>query len=113
MAEGLSEAELPHLHIYGQGYWHDDVWLQGSRAGLKALRDAIDRCLAESASARSLAITADGEGYNVVIDVRSLEALDRQPLPYIDPIAGGPPDWTGVHVDGRAALRSPAHEGER
>lgn len=86
---------LPWLHVYAQNAWHDDVQIEGTRSALMNLRAALDECLAKGLDSHAAAITSDGEGYSIVVSIRTVEALDKQPLPYIDPMAGGPPDWTG------------------
>jgi hypothetical protein len=56
------------LHVYGQGGYHDDVFLVGNTRGLKAARDIIDRVLEEDAAQDSGWVSVcDGEGYDLKV----------------------------------------------
>lgn len=78
-----------YLHLYGQEQWHGDAYIIGNTAGLKALRDAIDRALANEKGADSLsAFVNDGEGYYTgVVKIDKPEDFDRLAVPYNDEIA--------------------------
>lgn len=61
------------LHIHAQPAQHDEAYIVGNRAGLLALRDAINQALltGEATTPSSLdgheVMTADGEGYTVTV----------------------------------------------
>lgn len=60
----------PMLHVYGQYCEHDDVQIVGNEVGLRALRDAIDRALAEGTADAGDFFVGDGEGYDVTVAKR-------------------------------------------
>lgn len=74
--------DTPWLHIYAQYAWHDEAEIEGTRTALTAVRDAIDRALSAGMDAEATAFAADGEGYDVVVRVRSREHLEASGLPY-------------------------------
>ena len=53
------------LHIHGQEAHHDDAFIVGNHAGLKALREAVDLALAFDTGASEVE-AGDGEGYYVI-----------------------------------------------
>ncbi len=57
------------LHLYGQGYYHDEVYIVGSRASLISLKKAIEDAL-ETGRGSAEFFTADGEGYDLNILAR-------------------------------------------
>lgn len=79
------------LHIYGQSMWHSEASIEGTRDGLKALRDAIDEALRTSREVRTEPLfTGDGEGYRTVIRIKSADQIRDAILPYVDEIARDP-----------------------
>ena len=71
------------LHLYGQYAWHDDAKIVGNREALTALRDAIDKALADKNGEAELeAIAGDGEGYRVVIRRVPRSFVQRMSVPY-------------------------------
>jgi hypothetical protein len=54
------------LHIYSQVDWHDEAYIVGNPAGLKALRDAIDEALSDRVGTAD-AYVNDGEGFRTII----------------------------------------------
>lgn len=78
--------QLPMVHLYGQPSWHDDAHIIGNRAGLEALRDAIDAALRSGAEEAEVYAT-DGEGYGIKVVELSDTLMDEMPLPYTDPEA--------------------------
>ncbi len=80
------------LHIYPQCHEHDDVFIAGSVESLRKLRDAIDQALAETSAACG-SITADGEGYAIVVAKTSDEIVGTLVLPYahLNTLATDPP----------------------
>lgn len=79
------------LHIYAQSMWHSDAVLEGTREGLRAVRDAIDEALRTNREGISKHLVAgDGEGYSVVARVRTAEQIREGALPYVDDIARDP-----------------------
>lgn len=56
----------PWLHIYGQYMWHSPATIRGTKAGLEALREAVDKALAGDEGRESV-IATDGEGYDVMV----------------------------------------------
>lgn len=75
---------LHWLHIYAQPHWHAEAKVMGTRTALLGLRDAIDRALQTGMDARANGIVSDGEGYHVVVSIRSRDALKELPDPYTD-----------------------------
>jgi hypothetical protein len=72
------------LHIFGQPYWHQPVYIMGDRTGLLQLRAAIDQALAGD-QGRVEVYTNDGEGYDVYVKHLSDEKQQQQlMLPYYD-----------------------------
>ncbi len=78
--------QLPQVHIYGQPSWHDNAHVIGNRAGLEALRDAINDALRTGAQQAEVYAT-DGEGYGIKVVELADAILDEMPLPYTDPEA--------------------------
>lgn len=74
------------LHIYAQSIWHSEARIKGNRTALERLRQAIDDALATGAGACE-AFVSDGEGYHTQISLLSVDALDKERLPYTDEIA--------------------------
>ena len=78
------------LHIYGQSCPHDEAYIVGTSAGLLELLHALNRMLAQPASAedvevKALVFTADGEGYECHIRLEQEDTIDRDYLlPYTD-----------------------------
>jgi hypothetical protein len=89
MADDPDFTKLPWLHIYAQHMWHSPASIAGTREALTGLRDAIDRCLHSGMDTEAKGITSDGEGYGVIISIRSMKALETEPLPYTAPYANG------------------------
>lgn len=56
----------PWLHVYGQYMWHSPATIRGTRAGLEAMRAAIDSALAGE-EGRAHMMATDGEGYDLMI----------------------------------------------
>lgn len=68
---------LPWLHIYPPEFPHSEGRVCGTRAGLTAVRDAIDFALNTGRSALAEVIASDGEGYGVQVDIRNRDALEK------------------------------------
>lgn len=68
---------LPWLHIYQPDFPHSEGRVHGTRAGLAAVRDAIDRALSTGRSALAEVIASDGEGYGVEVEIRNRDALEK------------------------------------
>lgn len=77
----------PLLHLYTQAHWHDAGHVVGDRAGLTALRDAIDRALTNKAAAAHVS-AADGEGYAVVVILLASKNMAGLVEPYVDQVEG-------------------------
>ena len=70
------------LHLYSPYAHHSDGFVVGTPAGLKALRDAIDRAL-KSKYALTEVSHNDGEEYNVMVVGIVEDAIEnRLALPY-------------------------------
>lgn len=83
-------AALPWCHIYPQYIWHGEAKIEGTRAALVVIRDAIDKALRTGMDGESeTLIAADGEGYSVEVKIRNLPYLEDAPLPYYAHYAGG------------------------
>ncbi len=77
-------------HIYPQYIWHSHATIEGTRAALVAIRDAIDKALSTGMDAHSDALyAADGEGYAVAVKIRNIKHLEGSTLPYSAHFAGG------------------------
>lgn len=78
------------LHIYGQGAWHEDVFIVGNRDSLIALRNQIDATLNNN-SIRQDYWVGDGEGYGVTIKLLegdwNTEEWRRLAVPYYEDYA--------------------------
>lgn len=78
------------LHVHGQEYWHDDVIIIGNGQALAALRELISLALARN-SASSEFTVADGEGFNLSVQLRAASFGDPQwndcAVPYTSEIA--------------------------
>jgi hypothetical protein len=100
----MSERKI--LHIYGQGAHHDDVVVGGNRAGLEALRSAIDAAIAWGVAVRECEVN-DGEGFPIyVVHLKEIDA-EKMPVPYTSECAAqrwvGEP-WDTIRCYDRAAL---------
>lgn len=63
----ISHERLRLLHIYAQSHPHGDAQIIGNRCALVVLRDAISAAIATGPDAKTTAMTADGEGFEVHI----------------------------------------------
>lgn len=86
-------ADTRTLHLYGQCANHEEAWVVGNKAGLKALRDAIDRALTSDQVEGASQYAVDGEGYKVLVLPLSTEGMADLKLPYTDDGF----DWKGQH----------------
>ena len=63
----------PVLHLWQPFSYHDESYVVGNRDGLKRLRDALDIALRSvddaNTTVRDTAYIADGEGYDLVIQL--------------------------------------------
>lgn len=77
--------DIEWLHIHGPAVWHDDAYIVGNRAGLEALRDAINVALSkgQSGTTSTRGFTGDGEGFDL----------------YISLAAGDPSAWRRPYSD--------------
>jgi hypothetical protein len=80
-----SRETTPWLHLRGQFSYHGEALISGSRAGLAALRDALDQAI-ENRDAEAEVFASDGEGYVVTIR-RTARLRDMGDPPYVDQIA--------------------------
>lgn len=72
------------LHIYAQGFWHDTAYIVGDRAGLTALRDALNVALEKGCGACE-PFASDGEGYETRVELCEDEATWKAlQMPYTD-----------------------------
>ena len=69
------------LHIYGQGFCHQEALIIGDTEALKKLRHAIDNAI-KNKVAEVDTFTADGEGYEIC--VANTEKVEIARLPYHD-----------------------------
>lgn len=82
--------KLPWCHVYAQYAWHGELTIEGTREALVILREAIEAALTSGMDSDSASLfTTDGEGYHAVVRIRNRAYLERQPLPYTAPYAGG------------------------
>ena len=54
------------LHIYGQGAWHDDIKIVGTKDALQKFSDNLLKVLKEGKSEFQTFVN-DGEGYSIII----------------------------------------------
>jgi hypothetical protein len=82
----MTKEDFGVVHIWGQGAWHETVYIRGNRSGLERLKRAVDDAL-EVGSASTEAYVSDGEGYD--IDIRMVDDEDAEMLavPYFEDIA--------------------------
>lgn len=81
-APRFDPSRVAWLHIRGQFSYHGEAYIVGSRAGLLALRAAIDEAL-EHGEGEAIAYANDGEGYAVTVR-RTSRLRDMGSPPYID-----------------------------
>lgn len=85
----------PHLdntlHVYGQCSYHDELVVCGTRAGLLALREAINQALEDKDTQQrgygygnSLAFQNDGEGFEVDVYCLNQHQVDSLSPAYTD-----------------------------
>lgn len=73
------------LHLYAQSFEHAEAWVVGSKEGLKALRDVIDKVLTgDEASECADVEVVDGEGYKLLVVQTDKKELYKKEvsLPY-------------------------------
>jgi len=74
---GQKLAATPWLHIRSQSTYHFEANIRGTRAGLLALRDAIDQALAKQVGTAPV-FASDGEGYHVSVQrSRTVSGIGR------------------------------------
>lgn len=93
------------LHVYGQAFEHQPVYIAGGEQALRALRDAIEAALVRQV-ADALVYASDGEGYRVHVLAMPPGQAERLVDPYSSDDAhreGGidPFDWMALRVDAR------------
>ena len=69
---------LNWLHVYGQFTYHSEATIRGTREGLTALRDAIDKAISSRRGVAEV-IAGDGEGYHVEVLRASMHAELGEP----------------------------------
>lgn len=76
------------LHIYGQGAWHDDVEISGTRESLEKLRAAIVKVLDDGCvSSYFTSFVNDGEGFGVRVSIKTPEEMLKEDEPYYEDYA--------------------------
>lgn len=87
------------LHVYGQGVWHDDVYIVGNRESLEDLRAAIDAAL-DKGEGSSKAFTSDGEGFSIGVFLEDAEWQTEEwmklPMPYTEDMAKEQREWDSL-----------------
>lgn len=91
MTDPIDPEIVPFLQIYPQWSWHDNATICGTRPALIAMREAIDRALADTDGVSLVGdvFANDGEGYDVAIHVLPLTEMRRLSPYYSDPNAKG------------------------
>lgn len=84
MSQLIDLLEFPLLHIYQQPSHHIEACIFGTRSGLEALREAIDKALADPKAEPYVFYQNDGEGYDVVIKSVKPAWFDALPNSYTD-----------------------------
>lgn len=75
------EERYGFLHVYPQPAEHGSAFIQGTKEGLLALRDAIDAALVGGVNeASAMVFAADGEGYHCT--VQCVNVLDTMGWPF-------------------------------
>lgn len=78
------EIWLMFLHIYAQQHEHDTSWIVGDKQSLTALRDALDKAIADHHASMS-SFTADGEGFiTTVVVTDDDKTKNKMMLPYAE-----------------------------
>tara|TARA_B100001778_G_scaffold330827_1_gene333975 strand:- start:5111 stop:5416 length:306 start_codon:yes stop_codon:yes gene_type:complete len=91
----------PLVQIYGQGDCHDEAFICGSEAGLRALGEALIAA-ADSGQSKVEAFVSDGEGYDIHVLRRNYQQMLGVWFPYHDL-----PEGMSRNPDGK--LTHPAH----
>ena len=88
--EKKSIEEVPVLKVFSPQIWHDSGYVVGNRAGLEALRDAVDEALKNGAGSGEVFET-DGEGYYVMAALFNnpihSDAWNKYPVHYVSDVA--------------------------
>ena len=80
-------SDVPHMHVFAQGAWHDSVEIVADTKALLGLKKAIEDALA-TGSGFSMAFVGDGEGYNILIARTDDEKVfDTLAVPYTEEMA--------------------------
>ena len=58
--------KVPIIHVLAQERWHDPAVIVANRAGLLALKEAVDKAL-ESEIGKANVFCEDGEGYELAV----------------------------------------------
>ena len=75
------------LHVYGQGQWHEEVFIVGDKVALQLLVNAINKAISDGAGECQTSVN-DGEGFDVHIRlVNDQQMLDKLAVPYTDDVA--------------------------
>ncbi len=89
----MSKAPFGLLHIYGQECWHGEASIVGNATGLRALRRAISKAIAEGKAETSECVS-DGEGYSLHVVCNDSDWEDEfwthLQMPYTEDWARGP-----------------------
>jgi hypothetical protein len=88
------------LHVYSPRDHHDDAMLVGNKAGLIALRDAVDAAIkGDNGRGHADLFTADGEGFELRI---AMEDGDWQKSPWRDMALPYTVDWYQESISSNA-----------
>ena len=79
----------PTVHIYGQGAWHDDIYIVGDKDGLKQLLRAV-ACAIHKGEGEADVFAGDGEGYTIRAAQVEPDRTALLRTPYTDEIAADP-----------------------
>lgn len=72
----------PILHLYSPASYHQEQVVLGNRAGLEALRNAVNAALAGGFSVTDACETGDGEGYHLLVKMLDDDAMQTVRTPY-------------------------------
>lgn len=84
MSQEIDTTAWPLLHIHQQPSHHTEAYIFGTRSGLEALREAIDKALSDPKAEPYVFFQNDGEGYDVVIKAVEPAWFNALPNPYTD-----------------------------
>jgi hypothetical protein len=81
------------LHVYASDFPHGEVYIAGTKDGLRLLKKAIEDAIENEKSTSDEFYTNDGEGYNVLIAAVDEGTMTSYVEPYAELQRNGPGPW--------------------